>query len=445
MKKGSLRRAAALLLSCLLCVSSLFVLSSCFRFSEPAEDDVGASEPYIVDVYTDATGNVRVKYSDGRETTVGGVSQNDYNITVEGELGDVRAASAKGLLSSVTVTASFTKTTNGGYGGFFPGMGSGSYQNTYSSKGSGVIYSLDSEQGDAFIVTNYHVVYDASSDSGISDNIKVFPYGAQYDSQAIDATYVGGSLFYDIAVLRVEDCARLRGSVYSAVDVNDVEAVVGQNAIAVGNAEGMGISTSYGIVSVASEYISMTAADNSGTVTFRVIRVDTAVNSGNSGGGLFNDRGELIGIVNAKIVDDGVENIGYAIPASVAAAVTDNIIDNCYGKENKSVLRAILGVNLGITDSYADVDKETGMPVVVESVSISAIESGSLADGRLKVGDVLVSAKLGDRSVTITRQYHVIDMMLHARVGDTVSVTVLRDGATVTVEILVTEDGIVRY
>ena len=445
MKRGSLRRAVALLLSCLLCVSSVFVLSSCFRFSWGEDDDGVASEPYIVDVYTDAAGNVRIKYSDGRETSVGSVSQNDYTVTVEGELGDVSAASAKGLLSSVKITASFTKTVNGGYGGFFPGMGGGSYKNTYSSKGSGVIYSLDSEQGDAFIVTNYHVVYDASSDSGVSEDIKIFLYGAEYESQAIPATYVGGSLFYDIAVLRVEDCARLRGSVYSAVNVSESEVFVGQNAIAVGNPEGMGISTSYGIVSVASEYISMTAADNSGTVTFRVIRVDTAVNSGNSGGGLFNDKGELIGIVNAKVIDDGVENIGYAIPAAVAAAVTDNIIDNCYGKDNTSVLRAILGVSLGITDSYADVDAETGMPVIVECVKISAVDTDGLAAGNLLAGDVLVSATVGERSVAITRQYHVIDLMLYARVGDTVSLTVLRDGATVTVDIPVTENGIVRY
>ncbi len=442
MKREASRKGIALVLSFLLCIASAFAFSSCSFL------DGEGSEPYITDVYTDAAGNVKVKYSDGRETSVGTVAQNNYDITVEGELGDVSAASSVGLLSSVTVTAAFTQTVNNnyGYGGFFPGYGGGgSYENTYSSEGSGVIYKLDAEQGDAFIITNYHVVYDASSDSGVSEDIKVYLYGAEYASQAISADFVGGSVFYDIAVLRVEDCQRLRGSVYSAVKPAEGEVAVGENAIAVGNPEGLGISTSYGIVSVASEYISMTASDNSGTVTFRVIRVDTAVNSGNSGGGLFNDRGELIGIVNAKIVDDGVENIGYAIPASVASAVTDNIIDNCFGKENTSVLRAILGVSLGISDSYATVNAESGKPAIIEEVTVSAVEQGSLAYGKLMVGDALVGGRVGDRSVTVTRQYHIIDLMLHARVGDTVKLTVLRGGVQAEVEIVVTEAGIVKY
>ena len=64
-------------------------------------------------------------------------------------------------------------------------------------------------------------------------------------------------------------------------------------------------------------------ADGKTEVSLRVMRVDTAVNSGNSGGGLYNDEGNLIGIVNAKIVYDGVENIGYAISSSVAAAIAE--------------------------------------------------------------------------------------------------------------------------
>ena len=67
-----------------------------------------------------------------------------------------------------------------------------------------------------------------------------------------------------------------------------------------------------------------------GKTEMRVIRVDTAVNPGNSGGGLFNSKGELIGIVNAKIISSDVENIGYAIPSSVAINVADNIINHTF-------------------------------------------------------------------------------------------------------------------
>ena len=104
---------------------------------------------------------------------------------------------------------------------------------------------------------------------------------------------------------------------------------VGESAIAIGNPEGNGFSTSLGIVSVDSEYIEMTGADGVTNVEFRVMRIDTAVNGGNSGGGLFNSKGELIGIVNAKIQSTTVENIAYAIPSNLAAAVADNIIYHC--------------------------------------------------------------------------------------------------------------------
>ena len=81
----------------------------------------------------------------------------------------------------------------------------------------------------------------------------------------------------------------------------------------------------------------MTAADNRTEVSFRVMRVDAPVNSGNSGGGLFDGQGKLIGIVNAKIVDEGVENIGYAIPSNVAVSIANNIIDYCYRTDTERV------------------------------------------------------------------------------------------------------------
>lgn len=79
---------------------------------------------------------------------------------------------------------------------------------------------------------------------------------------------------------------------------------VGDSVIAIGNPNAGGIAVTQGILSMESEYITMTAADNVSTVQIRVMRVDAAINGGNSGGGLFNDSGELIGIVNAKVVSE---------------------------------------------------------------------------------------------------------------------------------------------
>ena len=221
--------------------------------------------------------------------------------------------------------------------------------------------------------------------------------------------------------------------------------VVGQTAIAVGNAEGEGITTTSGIISVDSDHITMTAADNVTEVSYRVMRVDAAVNHGNSGGGLYNDKGQLIGIVNAKIIDDEVENIGYAIPTRVAIGVTENILDNCFETDCESVMRAMLGVTIINKASRAVYDKETGLVRIEEAIEVYEVATDSIAHGKLEEGDILLSVELNGQLQMITRQHHVIDLMLHAREGDTMKITVLREGKEKTFSVKLTEDCITAY
>ena len=318
----------------------------------------------------------------------------------------------------------------------------------YSSAGSGVIYQLDKTSGDALIITNYHVVYDASSDTenGISDDISVYLYGAEVEEMAMEAAYVGGSLYYDIAVLYVEGSDLLKVSDASAVQVASSDDVkVGESAIAIGNAQGYGISVSLGVVSVDSEYITMTAADGKTSVKSRLMRVDTAVNPGNSGGGLFNAKGELIGIVNAKIVDEEVDSIGYAIPSAVAVAVADNIIDHCFGTDAECVQRAMLGITVAPIDSKAVYDPIDGSVRIVETVSVYELSEDSIANGILQSGDVMVSASFNESTVVITRQYHIIDMMLRVRAGDEIELSIIRGDEEMTVKVTVTEECLTEY
>ena len=175
------------------------------------------------------------------------------------------------------------------------------------------------------------------------------------------------------------------------------------------------------------------------------MRVDTAINSGNSGGGLYNDEGNLIGIVNAKIVYDGVENIGYAIPSNVAVSIAENIIDYCYGTNTERVQRALLDITVSTSDSKAVYDSTTGLVSIEETVSVYEVSAGSLADGVLQTGDILVSATVDESTFEITRQYHIIDMMLYVRVGDTVVFKILRGGEEKTVSIVITEDCLTAY
>lgn len=432
-------------------LSLSFVLSSC-------ETETASA---IVDAEINENGELVLIYGDGTEQNLGvvvgrdgkdgkdgedgkdGKDGKDGSLVIENQGTGVSEASAKGLRSAVSIVCHFETTVQ--LGGWRPGS---TTTQEYSSAGSGVIYRMDPSEGDAFIITNYHVVYDSGSNTanGVSDDIRVYLYGSEMEEKAIEAIYVGGSIYYDIAVLRVEDSEILRDSGACASDVADSDkVVVGNRAIAIGNAQGLGISSTSGIVSVDSEYITMTTADGKSEVSFRVMRVDTAVNSGNSGGGLYDDDGDLIGIVNAKIVYDGVENIGYAIPSNVAVSIAENIIDYCYGTDEERVQRALLGITVSTSDSKAVYDPETGLYTLTETVSVYEINTDSLAEGVLQAEDILVSATVNGNTTRITRQYHIIDMMLDVRAGDVITLNILRGGEEKTVSMTVTEDCLTAY
>lgn len=386
-------------------------------------------------------GELILSYADGSNQNLGvvvgqdGTDGADGTTTVIGSGDASTVAINNGLRSSVSIFSTFTQQS-------WHGSSTAAY-----SAGSGVIYRLDKEKGNAFIITNYHVVYDGSAkkNGGIAEDISVYLYGSEINGMEMKATYVGGSMYYDLAVLYIEDSAVLRNSNATAVSIADSDTVqVGSKAIAIGNAEGSGISATSGVVSVASEYITMTASDNMTQVDYRVMRIDTAVNSGNSGGGLFDENGKLIGIVNAKIMDTDVENIGYALPSSMVMAVADNIIDYCFGTDCVSVMRPMMGVMVQTTASRAVYDEATGTLTIVETVEIVDVNASQIG-AIFQVGDVLVSARLNGREKQLTRQYHVIDLMLTARVGDAVEFTVLRDGVETELSLTVTEGCLTAY
>ena len=335
------------------------------------------------------------------------------------------------LLSSVIITSTFDC-----YQYTFHGVPFGNETKQFT--GGGVIYRLDKERGDAYIITNYHVIYYAASltEDKISDEIKVYLYGSESERYAMDATYVGGSMNYDIAVLKIENCEFLRNSSALAVAVADSDLLtVGDTAIAIGNPTSGGIAVTRGIVSVDSEYVQMEACDNVSIVSYRLLRVDTAINSGNSGGGLFSEDGKLIGIVNAKVVSNSVENIGYAIPSNIATNVADNVIDNCNGTTAKKPKVCVPGVSLTVSGSQAYFDADTHTTRIRESVYVTRVQSGTPAAGLLKTGDALTAVKIGDKTYQIDRSFIFDDIMLTCRVGDVVTVYFVRDDLPSSVDI----------
>lgn len=356
---------------------------------------------------------------------------------------------ADNIMSVVSIYCGFTKTTIGGILG-------GSSTSNYSAAGSGVIIDLNEEAGNALIVTNYHVIYDSECDTNthISDSIYLYTYGAlnKYSTETgkdeggdgIQATYVGGAMDYDIAVLKVEGSELLRTCGAREAKIgNSEKAQVGEKVFAIGNPDGAGIAVTSGLISVESEYISMVSTDGANReVSYRVMRTDAAINHGNSGGALFNTKGELIGITNAKNASEDVDNMGYALPITQVKYLCDNLMDN-----GGVVMRAMLGVMVKPTGSKSVL--ENGRLNVYEEfiVDETTIAPGAAAYNKLQFGDqfkkitIIPKGKGNGEMITLNRRYQLNDLLLTVRKGDTVILTVLRDGIEVDVKIVYDKDA----
>lgn len=105
----------------------------------------------------------------------------------------------------------------------------------------------------------------------------------------------------------------------------------------------------------------------------------------------------------------------------------------------------MLGISVSTSDSKAVYDYETGLISIEEKVSVYEVSENTLADGRLEAGDVLLSASFNEKTVEITRQYHIIDLMLDVRVGDTVTFNILRNGEELSVDLIITEECLTEY
>lgn len=393
----------------------------------------------LLDLGVDSMGSLSGSSGDTNINVDGGPSYE--NITINSSHNKNLLAASKAVLSSVSVICVFEE-----YKYSLSGVPTGTKET--ASAGSGVIYKLDKEKGDAYVITNYHVVYNSNSTKadGISRDIKLYLYGmenlAEGDkSYAIPATYVGGSMNYDIAVLKVSANATLMESNARAVDIADSDAVtILDTAIAIGNPGGGGLSATVGTVNVDSENIHIQFGST--TVQLRVMRTDAAVNSGNSGGGLFNDSGALIGIVNAKNSNTTVDNIGYAIPSNVATAIADNAIHYSDG----TIKRCMLGITVGVRKYSTDYDLETGKIHRLEEVVISNIAADAPAAEYLAAGFVINSITVDGVTHKVTRIFHVVDSMLAARVGSSVTINVTdTEGVTRDVNIPITSDMLTNY
>lgn len=333
----------------------------------------------------------------------------------------------RSLMSCVAVFSGFSKY-------------SGIMIDTEYHAGSGVIVELDKNSGSAYILTNCHVIYDDSALNPYAESVNLLLYGNDNiykKEEIIKADIVGATLTYDLALLKVSNSEILKNSdAAAAIFADEEEVYAGETVYAIGNPEGLGLSITEGIITKESEVIQINLSDlnknnSSYNNDYRVIRTDAAVNGGNSGGGLFNQNGRLLGIVNSKISNDEVDNMGFALAGSYVKRIWPLMRDG-YSSKNGINYRLKCSIFPGeysyTSSSYFN--NEISRVVIEDKVVVTSSYSSIFSKG-----DVLKNIKITDESgntvenLRITRYFNVDDVLLSAKENYKIIYTVLRDGS----------------
>ena len=274
-----------------------------------------------------------------------------------------------------------------------------------SGAGSGVIISSD-----GYILTCAHVVSGASQ-------ITVTIGDTDYT-----ATVVGEDDTSDVAVLKIDATGLTPATVGNSDGLK-----VGQSVMAVGNPLGeLGGTVTGGMISALNR--SVTIQGSSSVNTMSLIQMDASVSPGNSGGGLFNMNGELIGIVNAKSSSSDAEGLGFAIPINDAIKVAQELLENGYVTG-----RPYLGITyLGVED--AQTAAQLGVSAYGVYV-VDVVKGGPAEAGGLKAGDRIVSID----GTEIGTKDDLSSLMQTHSAGDVLSITVAREGQMQTVSVTLGE------
>ncbi|MBQ8758024.1 MAG: trypsin-like peptidase domain-containing protein [Oscillospiraceae bacterium] len=278
------------------------------------------------------------------------------------------------------------------------------YQSTASAAGSGFVYSED-----GYIITNYHVIQSAST-------IQV----SFYDGTSLPAMIVGVDESNDLAVLKVEAKNLPTVIIGDSSNLN-----VGDTVVAIGNPLGwLSFSLTSGVISALEREITF-----SDGLTMNLIQTDCTINSGNSGGALFNMYGEVIGITNAKTSGSSssgvtIDNIGYAIPFNHVREIIDSIIEKGY------IAKPYIGVTIvSVTEEM----QSYGLP---QGASIQSTEPGSPAEkaGLLRYDIV---TQINDEQIEDHTQLKKI--VSESAPGDVLRLVIWRNGQVIELELTVGE------
>ncbi len=239
--------------------------------------------------------------------------------------------------------------------------------------GSGII--IGQNDTELLIATNYHVIEDASSLS-VS-----FSVGAE-DNTVVEAKIKGSDVSKDLAVVSISIDAipqQVLSKIRIAVLGDSDALAVGQKAIAIGNALGYGQSVTAGIVSAVDRELTVDGT----TQTY--IQTDAAINFGNSGGALLDDKGQVIGINSAKAASSGAERMGYAIPINEAKPILEELMNRVPREKVESGEQGSLGIRAQNVSAQAQFLYD-----IPSGAYVTEVQAGSAADlAGIEPGDII--------------------------------------------------------
>ena len=376
------------------------------------------------------------------------------------------------------------------------------YIENYSNDPNYVVYASCSSSFSGYTVKGYFLAEDyttkpddyevspLSIDEAISKHFLIgtndqyygiYLYGYQDEEYKLNASFVGGSADNDIAVLKIErdnitndELAEIffDSGYYNSVTVGDsLDLVGGEEVIAVGNPlipnttsgmtipeyeqayiDAMVLSSTTGVVSsISNDVVFESLIDSTKATSMRLIRVDAAINSGNSGGGLYDLYGKLIGIVNSKIASSSYDNVGYAIPINIAVGIADQVIKQCEGDSPSSTNTRIkrletsgLGFDVEnglsksklVTNSSGDKEWQVSYNLVVKNIE----ETSVAYVGGLRNDDVITEISFDGNTYTAEQffntGYELRDLLLKVNLTtNKITFKVSRSGGEQTIEV----------
>ena len=322
-----------------------------------------------------------------------GIRENAVIETVEVKTGEQMSA-AEVYAANVNSTVGITTSVTTNYWG---------YQSTSAASGSGFIIS-----DDGYILTNYHVIEGSRS-------ISV----SMYDGTSYDAVLIGYDESNDIAVLKVD------AQDLSPVILGDSDNLnVGDGVLAIGNPLGeLTFTLTTGAVSAKDREVTF-----SGNITMKLLQTDCAINSGNSGGALFNLYGEVIGVTNAKYSSSSsseasIDNIGFAIPINSIKDIVESIIEKGY------ISKPYIGI------SVSDVSEETQQYGIPAGAAVQSVTENSPAQkAGLQKGDVITA--VDGQAMTSSE---LVSYVGEASVGQQILFSIYRQGTTLEITVDVGE------